>query len=243
MDRSTRFAWICITHSMAIALLVATAGRTEDGEALPPLVPIRDLLSDVNAPARRQVKVRGVVTSRGYTGLIIQDDSAGIWIDTLREGSRPISLMVDPEVLARLAPGQEVEVVGCTSRGGYSPNVFAETIRILGEKPEPVPRPVDQHRFFSGADDCQRVTVRGVVQGVRDGRIDWLLVTAEGDRPCRHRRRPRRLDGLEAEACQSGVRPPGTCRQKPCGAGTTASRRVATARMEKHRPRSLDIQP
>ena len=183
MGRSTRFAWICTTRGVVLATLVtlaATAGRADDGEALPPLVPIRDLLSDVNAPARRQVKVRGVVTSRGYTGLIIQDDSAGIWIDTLREGSRPISLMVDPEVLARLAPGQEVEVVGCTNRGGYSPNVFAETIRILGEKPEPVPRPVDQHRFFSGADDCQRVTVRGVVQGVRDGRIDWLLVTVDG---------------------------------------------------------------
>jgi signal transduction histidine kinase len=183
MDRSIRFTWICLTRGVVLAMLVilaATAGRADDGKALPSLVPIRDLLADVNAPARRQVMVRGVVTWRGYTGLIIQDDSAGIWIDTLREEPRPIRLMVDPEVLDRLAPGQEVEVVGCTNRGGYSPNVFAETIRILGVKPEPEPRPVDQHRFFSGADDCQRVTVRGLVQGVRDGRIDWLLVTADG---------------------------------------------------------------
>jgi len=44
MDRSTRFAWICITRGVVLATLVvlaATAGRADDGEALPPLVPIR----------------------------------------------------------------------------------------------------------------------------------------------------------------------------------------------------------
>jgi len=48
MDRSTRFAWICITRGVVLATLVvlaATAGRADDGEALPPLVPIRDLLA------------------------------------------------------------------------------------------------------------------------------------------------------------------------------------------------------
>ena len=152
----------------------------DDGEARPPRVPIRDLLTDIDAPSRRRVTLQGVVTWRGWTGLIIQDDSAGIWVDTVRDAPRPVGFEGEPGVPARLTPGQEVEVAGWTNRGGYSPNVFAETIRILGVKPEPAPRPVDPRRFFSGADDCRRVTVRGIVQGVRDGRVDWLLVTADG---------------------------------------------------------------
>jgi len=110
--------------------------------------------------------------------LIIQAEPGGIWIDPPPAASRPVVLQCDPDVLARLAPGQEAEVAGWTNRGGYSPNIFPETIQILGEKPEPVPRPIDKERFFSRVDDCVRVTVQGLVQGVRDGGDDWLLITA-----------------------------------------------------------------
>ena len=171
----------CVSFAVAAmftATWPATAAAGKDGQPLPPHVRIRDVLADVNAPERRQVTVRGVVTWRGGSGLIIQDESGGIWIDTPPAASRPVVLQCDPDVLARLAPGQEAEVAGWTNRGGYSPNIFPETIQILGEKPEPVPRPIDNERFFSGVDDCVRVTVQGLVQGVRDGGDDWLLITA-----------------------------------------------------------------
>jgi signal transduction histidine kinase len=184
MGRRTLFTRTPIAGCLpfaVVAVVAATwpAAGGEGGPPLPPLVPIREVLADVNAPARRQVTVRGVVTWRGANGLIVQDDSGGIWIDTPRDALRPIMLQCDPDVLARLAPGQEVEAAGWTNRGGFSPNIFPEVIRILGEKQEPEPRPIDRGRFFSGADDCLRVTVRGLVQGVRDGGDEWLLITAD----------------------------------------------------------------
>jgi signal transduction histidine kinase len=163
-----------------LAALHAEAG--DDGQNQPPLVAIRDVLADVNAFARRRVLVKGVVTWRGRPGLIVQDDSGGIWVDTPREAPHPIALQWDPAELARLAPGLEIEVVGWTNRGGYMPNISPETIRILGAKPEPAPRSVDRDRFFSGSDDCLRVTVRGIVQGCRDSVDDWLLAVDDHGR-------------------------------------------------------------
>ena len=181
-----RLAWTVIANCVlraAACLAAAAAVGGEEGQALPPLVSIRDVLADVNAPARRQVTVRGVVTWRGANGLFVQDDSGGIWIDTPPQPERPVVPPIDSSSLARLAPGLEVEVHGWANRGGYSPNISPVGIRILGERSEPEPRPVDRDRFFSGADDCLRVTVRGVVQGFRDSADEWRLVLDD----CGHR--------------------------------------------------------
>lgn len=132
-------------------LAVPRAGAGDDVPALPPLVSIRDVLADVNAPARRLVTVRGVVTWRGANGLIMQDDSGGIWIDTPAQPERRGFPQIDSSVLARLTPGLEVEVHGWANRGGYSPNISPVGIHILGERSAPEPRPVDRDRFFSGA--------------------------------------------------------------------------------------------
>jgi signal transduction histidine kinase len=181
-----RLAWTVIANCVlraAACLAAAAAVGGEESQALPPLVSIRDVLADINATARRQVTVRGVVTWRGANGLIVQDDSGGIWIDTPPQPERPGVPQIDSSVLARLTPGLEVEVHGWANRGGYSPNISPVGIRILGERSEPEPRPVDRDRFFSGADDCLRVTVRGVVQGFRDSADEWRLVLDD----CGHR--------------------------------------------------------
>ena len=159
----------CVLRAAACLAAAAAVGG-EEGQALPPLVSIRDVLADVNAPTRRQVTVRGVVTWRVGSGLIMQDDSGGIWVDTFRDAPQPIALECDPAMLERLAPGLEVEVVGWTNRGGFSPNILPATIRILEKKPEPEPRPLEPERFFSGADDCLRVKVECLIQGC--GRTD-----------------------------------------------------------------------
>lgn len=170
--RPLRPLWLAVMGSALWAPVWA------DDVGLPPpeTVAIREVMTDVNAAARRRVLLRGVVTWRNANGLIIQDDSGGIWIDRPREAPGPVLMRPDDEVLARLATGFEVEVVGWTNRGGHSPNISPESIRILGEKPEPEPRAADPERFFGGADDCLRVCVAGLVQGVRDVGGDWQLI-------------------------------------------------------------------
>jgi hypothetical protein len=173
-----RFAWTLFADCglrAAACLAAAVAVGSEEGQALSQLVAIRDVLADVNAPARRQVLVRGVVTWRVGSGLIMEDDTGGIWVDTFREAPQPIPLESDAAVLDRLAPGLEIEVVGWTNRGGFSPNILPVTIRILEKKPEPEPRPLDPERFFSGADDCRRVQVECLIQGVREHGSEWQL--------------------------------------------------------------------
>jgi hypothetical protein len=173
-----RLAWTVIANCVlraAVCLAAAAAVGSEEGQVLPPLVSIRDVLADVNAPARRFVMVRGVVIWRVGSGLIMQDDSGGIWVDTFRDAPQPSALECDPAMLERLAPGLEVEVIGWTNRGGFSPNILPATIRILEKKPEPEPRPLEPERFFSGADDCVRVKVECLIQGVRENGSEWQL--------------------------------------------------------------------
>lgn len=173
-DPARRLRLLCM--ALMGAVLWAPARADEADLPMPDPVAIRDVLADVNAQSRRRVRLRGVVTWRGGGGLMIQDDSGGIWIDRPREAPGPVLMRPDDEVLPRLATGFEVEVVGWTNRGGHSPNISPESIRILGEKPEPEPRAADPERFFSGADDCLRVCVAGLVQGVRDVGGDWQLI-------------------------------------------------------------------
>jgi signal transduction histidine kinase len=164
----------CVLRA-AVCLAAAAAVGGEEGQVLPQLVSIRDVLADVNAPARRFVMVRGVVIWRVGSGLIMQDESGGIWVDTFRDAPQPITLECDPAILERLAPGLEIEVIGWTNRGGFSPNILPATIRILETKPEPEPRPLEPERFFSGADDCMRVRVECLIQGVRENGSEWQL--------------------------------------------------------------------
>jgi hypothetical protein len=106
----------------AVCLAAAAAVGGEEGQVLPPLVSIRDVLADVNAPARRQVMVRGVVIWRVGSGLIMQDESGGIWVDTFRDAPQPIAHECDPAMLERLAPGLHGR--------GHGRNVFWESAKV-----------------------------------------------------------------------------------------------------------------
>lgn len=170
---------ITVLGIVVLATALVWPARADDvGLPSPETVAISEVVADVNATSRRRVLVRGVVTWRIGSGLIMQDESAGIWVDTFRDSPRSSTLESDAAVLDRLAPGLEIEVVGWTNRGGFSPNIFPESIRILGTQPEPEPRPIVPARFFSGADDCLRVKVECLIQGVGEHWSDWRL-TAE----------------------------------------------------------------
>jgi signal transduction histidine kinase len=141
---------------------------------------IAELRSDLSGEQRR-VRIRGVVTWRRKAGAIVQDASAGIWIDVANAVAGGL-LPPDHTGLDGVAPGVEVEIEGLLHRGGYAPNLLPTAIRALGPAPEPAARPPDRGRFFSGADDCLRVTARGVLQGYRDDRDSWLLLMQDAGR-------------------------------------------------------------
>ena len=111
------------------------------------------------------VRVRGVVTwQNGIQNLTIQDESAGIWVDMVEARKRGI-WRGDDTVFQKEVTGMDVEIDGRCDPGGYAPLILPATLRVLGPKPLPKPMAMDPARFFSGADDCQRIEVRGVVQG------------------------------------------------------------------------------
>ncbi len=147
------------------ALAVLAGDATSAAEALTRIADVRSLPREKAAEAL-PVRVRGVVTWRsGSDNFTVQDDSAGIWVDLV--GARRRNLWKGGgNVLQKLREGMEVEISGRSDPGGYAPLILPETLRILGRKSLPPARPMEPARFFSGADDCQRIEVRGVVQGV-----------------------------------------------------------------------------
>lgn len=144
--------------------LATLAGSTAGDVPLARIAEIRSLPREQAAQAL-PVRVRGVVTwRRGATSLTVQDASAGIWISPVQ--SRERGLMAwDESVFGMLEEGMEVEIEGQSDPGGYAPQILPTAVRILGRQPLPTPLVMEPASFFSGADDCQRVEVRGVVQG------------------------------------------------------------------------------
>jgi len=126
------------------------------------------------------VKARGVVTLAvpDRFDFAVEDDSAGIWVTALHVSD------VEPwrSLRQALRPGDEVEVTGGLDRGGYAPRIVMQAMRVIGNRPLPAPQPADLARLFSGFDNCRRVELTGVVQGVRDRGREWGLVVASSAR-------------------------------------------------------------
>ena len=148
-------------------------------EAATPVMPIAEIraMPMVEAAKARPVRVRGVVTlvagdQMPAQTLVMQDDSAGIWVN-----------FQPPLIVDDLKVGDEIEINGLTDRGGFSPTVLAKSLRRLGTRPLPLAKPVDDERFFSGSDTCHRIETRGIVQGFRDeGRYRRLILERGGRR-------------------------------------------------------------
>ncbi len=119
----------------------------------------------------RPVEIRGMVTF-AYPGdlrgnLIVEQEGVSIFVN------------IDANVVPRDASGRvigngrwpvievgtEVVVSGITGKGQYAPVVSAKELRILGIMPSPPPRPFVLSEVLTGSMDCQRLELRGVVQG------------------------------------------------------------------------------
>jgi signal transduction histidine kinase len=126
------------------------------------------------------VRTRGVVTLAvpDRFDFAVEDDSAGIWVTALQVSD------VEPwrSLRQALRPGDEVEVTGVLDSGGYAPRIVMQEMRVIGNRPLPAPQPADLARLFSGFDNCRRVELTGVVQGVRDRGREWGLVVSSSAR-------------------------------------------------------------
>jgi len=166
----------------AIASIAATGAAPPVGSpTLRELVPIASVMAAPLLGTGHPVRVRGIVTWRRGNGMIVQDNSAGIWIE-VADARRAGYWQAQGDPSPDIREGVEVEIEGWSNQGGYAPNILPERIHILGIKPQPEPRSYDPERFFRGVDDCLRVTARGVVQGFRDDGDRWLLLVVEEGR-------------------------------------------------------------
>ena len=168
------------------ALLWLVAGLSVSGEeetsAVLPSSSIATLLAQ--DPAEHDpatiVRTRGVVTLAvpDRFDFAVEDDSAGIWVTALQVSD------VEPwrSLRQSLRPGDEVEVTGSLDRGGYAPRIVMHAMRVIGNRPLPEPQPAELARLFSGFDNCRRVELTGVVQGVRDRGREWGLVVSSAAR-------------------------------------------------------------
>ncbi|MBU6401277.1 MAG: PAS domain S-box protein, partial [Verrucomicrobia bacterium] len=128
-------------------------------------------LSVEAARAGQPVRLRGVVTyyDAPWGILFVQDGTGGVFIEPA--GQRF-------EVL----PGAGVEVTGFSAAGDYKPIVGRPSVRVGARAPLPTAVTVSWDEMFSGREDCQWVSLSGMVRSVgeQEGRV--RLELAAGDR-------------------------------------------------------------
>jgi signal transduction histidine kinase len=165
-----RLVWlVCATVPTCAPLVAWGPAKAAD---LQPIAAVRSL-PVAELATNPPVRIRGVVTIRGDGHVVIQDDTAGIYVNLGFARDRGVwtgSIIPDA-----IRVGVEVEIDGLIDPGGFSPLVMPREIRVLGSKPLPQPRQTDPERFFSGADDSLLIEIGGVVHDVVDASSDWRL--------------------------------------------------------------------
>jgi len=103
--------------------------------------------------ASKQVSISGVVTViTSRTAFVVQDSSDAIYV---RCASSALSI-------DWMRTGDEVELSGYSSQGGFAPDFNCQQIRKLGVAALPPPVKASIGDLLTGRYDCRRVVVRGV---------------------------------------------------------------------------------
>ena len=163
-----------------VASCAALAAAEPESNSSGEVTQVADIMESSSSDDSRSLTVRGVITLKVGEGLVMQDDTAGIWIDVTQ--SRRLGLLeTDIVAVLELREGDVIEVVGRTKRGGYAPTIVPVGIQKLGERPLPAPRAYDRNRFFLGLDDCQRVEAAGIVRGIREDADNgrWVFLVTD----------------------------------------------------------------
>jgi signal transduction histidine kinase len=101
------------------------------------------------------VHIQGVVTvaEKYWKGrFFIQDESGGVFVDNVSTNQ--------PSV------GDLVDLHGVSHPGAFAPTVSKPGWEKIGIAPLPKPKPVPIERLMSGAEDSQRVQIKGVIRAV-----------------------------------------------------------------------------
>ena len=167
-------AWCGLSSSPA-----ASSG-TDTTAYLQPIAAVRSL-TVAELATNPPVRIRGVVTLRRDGSAVIQDDTAGIYVNF--GFARERGVWTGDGIPDAVQMGVEVEIDGTIDPGGFSPPVLPREVRILKPKPLPKPRQTDPERFFSGADDSLLIEITGVVHGITDEGSDWRLSLEAAGRP------------------------------------------------------------
>ena len=159
-----------LNRSFGLALLLFSC-HWALGEGNGVITRVADIrgLSHEQANLNLPVQVRGVVTWVGSTDwFILQDETGGVTVNVGLARRFGVWPEANTNVYS-LEVGNEVVIDGVAHVAGFAPNALPRTLRVLGKKPLPSARPMVPARFFSGADACERIEVRGVVQGFKKG--------------------------------------------------------------------------
>jgi len=132
-----------------------------------PAEPLRETRAVLNLPPAEAsrglpVVLRGMITylkPEGRPDLILQDDTAGIFVNDLPDNPPP-----------ELRPGAFTELRGVTVQGNFGPAVRYQSFTVLGTRPLPEPARVSFDDLQSARFHSQYVEVAGVVRSVQ---IDW----------------------------------------------------------------------
>jgi len=170
---------------MAMFVLLLEPGH---GQAVLTRIPEIRSLSPVEAEKRLPVKIRGVVTWADPVTdgpFVVDDGTQGIWVAT--DVSAAMGIWTTGNQRHQWKAGEQVEIEGVTDPGGYAPVVLPRLAVKLGNASLPPARPAAIGRMQSGADDAQRIEIRGVVQQAKlptAGSRSTFLTVALGDDRC-----------------------------------------------------------
>ena len=138
-----------------------------------PIVLYRTALSILSLPHEVAVKgglaeLTGTVTLSSPRGIVLQDSTAGIWVDWRSESKH------------LLAIGDVVTVIGEVGSGAYSPEIEYASVRLSGHAELPKPRNVSFVELSSGQEDAQYVSIEGVIRTVTLRSDALTTVPAQG---------------------------------------------------------------
>jgi len=152
-----------LPQSIALLTLIAlTVLHIASGETTPR--PLRTAASVLALSAQQAGKgfparIRGVITCTTNYGVYVQDRTAGIWVEWALANGRDFTT-------SGYVPGDEIDVIGHTAPGLFSPVLSADSIQKLGRSPLPQAKKVTLKQLLTGNEDAQYVRITGLVRSV-----------------------------------------------------------------------------
>jgi len=173
--RGSRLAILSLLGSL---LWQGSSGRGEAADLLP-IGEVRSLSAEALA-GRPEVRIRGVVTFRGNTELIVQDDTAGLGVHFPGAAASGLWKGNGPPVDVRV--GDDVEIEGVAFNYDIAPGFWPRSVVNHGPAALPEVIEADADRFFGGAENCRVIAFSGIVHRIRDADNHWRMMLEAGSR-------------------------------------------------------------